>query len=372
VARKDELKKLRQQRRLEKKEERQKARDALAKVRQVLNQYTALGDPASFPGTCDETLARPDHIKAELMEFAIHRFPGKPMFEQLDSGLRRGVLHYLPDIDHWAMEEFAWHGLPGESWQPVDQYLRQPNLPFSAAARAQISLWKKARIGFFEIGPIAGDTISLREWDVLEHRPIGDQFRAITLNLGGVHVHAGHRGMLLLTHISPWDPDHNICCGMGYGACVPKNEALIVHDFLGLRQLEVVSRPLPWRLGRESERRWLREWRHREWYGWFAERIQFPFDALVPTPPKGVPQLVTIHELHESTPADAERMGIYFYGDSVSGNAMMAGATSVTPLDVASPNRLAFAEYQAFREIAGPPVAVRGQPTFMEVGREGR
>jgi hypothetical protein len=174
--------------------------------------------------------------------------------------------------------------------------------------------------------------------------------------------------MLLLTHVSPWDPDHNICCGIGYGACVPKNEALILHDFLGLRHLEVVSRPLPWRLGRESERRWLREWRHREWYGWFAERIQFPFEAFVPTPPKGIPRLLTIRGLVPSTPTQAEQMGVYFEADLGSGDVMLAGGTAVTPLDVTSPSRLSFAEYQAFRAIAGPPIGARGQPTFMEFG----
>jgi hypothetical protein len=369
MARKDELKKLRRQRRLEKKEERQQARNAFASVRHTLLQYAELGDPASYPGTCDESLARPDLVKADLMEFAIHRFPGKPMFEQLESGLRRGLLHYLPDIDHWAMEEFTWHGLPGDPWQPVDEFLRQPNLPFSTAARAQISLWKQARIGLFEIGQIADDTVWLREWDLIRQRPIGDYFRAITLNLGGVHIHAEHRGKLLLGHVSPWDPDRNIWCGMGYSTVVPKSDALILHEFLGLRHLEVVARPLPWRLSRESERRWLREWRQREWYGWFAERIQFPFEALVPTPPKGVPKLVTIRGLMPSTPAQAEQMGVYFEADLGSGGVMVAGGTSVTPLDVASPNRLAFAEYQAFRDIAGPPIGARGQPTFMEFGR---
>src|SRR5207245_2182545 len=70
MARKDEEKKKRRKHRLEKKHKRQEAHAVLAKVRDVLDQYAAVGDPASFPGTCDETLARPDLVKADLMLFA--------------------------------------------------------------------------------------------------------------------------------------------------------------------------------------------------------------------------------------------------------------------------------------------------------------
>lgn len=372
MARKDEEKKKRRKRRLEKKHQRQQARDVLGNVRHVLHQYAELGDPGSFPGTCDETLARPDRVKADLMSFAVDRYPGKAKFERLESGLCDGLLHAVPDIDHWAMEEFAWHGLPGDSWVPVDEYLRLPGLPFSPAARAQIGLWKQARIGVFEIGEIVDDTVGLREWDVVHGKPIGSPVRAITLNLGGVHVHAGHRGKLLVTHLSPWDPDRNIWCGMGYGTVVPRTDGLILHELLGLRQLAIVSRPLPWFAGREAEKKWLREWRHREWYGWFAERVQFPFEALVPTAPDGAPALATVRGLVPSTPAQAEQFGIYFQAELGSRTAMAAGGTGVTPLDVASPNRLAFAEYHVYRAIVGPPVGTRGQPTFMEIGPAGR
>src|SRR5262249_30311640 len=157
---------------------------------------------------------------------------------------------------------------------PVDEYLRLPGLTFSPAARAQIGLWKHARIGVFEIGEVNDDTVRLREWDVVHQRPIGEPFRAITLNIGGVPTFAGAHGDLIITHVSPWDPDRNIACGMGYGTVVPKNAALILHQLLGLRQLAIVSRPLPWLAGREAEKKWLREWRQRDWYGWFNELVQ--------------------------------------------------------------------------------------------------
>ena len=367
MASKDEEKKKRRKHRLEKKLKWQEARATLANVRDVLAQYAALGDPASFPGTCDPTLGRPDLVKAALMSFAVDRSPSKAKFEHLEFGLSHGLLHYLPEIDHWAMEEFTWHGMPGDSWQPVDEYLRSPGLPFSSAARAQIGLWKKARIGLFEIGEIVEDTVWLREWDVVHQQPIGKHFRAMTLNLGGVHVYTESRGQVLLTHVSPWDPDRNIWCGMGYGVVLPKDAALIQQEFLGLRHLEVVSRPLPWLIDRGAEKKWLHEWRQREWYGWFADRLQFPFEAMVPMPPKGIATLATIQGLQPSTPAEVERMGVYFHADLGARTALVAGGTGVTPLDVTSPNRMAFAEYHAFRAIVGPPIGTRGQPTFREL-----
>lgn len=100
MARKDEEKKRRRKHRLEKKHDRQKARAVLANVRNVLEQYADLGDPGSFPGACDETLARPDLVKADLMAFAVDRYPGKAKFDLLVAGLRRGPLYGLPDLDH--------------------------------------------------------------------------------------------------------------------------------------------------------------------------------------------------------------------------------------------------------------------------------
>jgi hypothetical protein len=297
----------------------------------------------------------------------VDQHPGKPKFERLESGLRRGLLNGLPDVDHWAMEEFAWHGLPGDPWQPVDEYLRRPGLSLSPAARAQIGLWKQARVGVFEIGEVVEDTVRLREWDVVRQRPIGEPFRAITLNLGGVHTLAGARGDLFVTHVSPWDPGRNVCCGMGYGTVVPKSQSLILHEFLGLRHLATVCRPLPWLAGREAEKKWLREWRQRDWSDWFARRLQFPFEAIVPAPPDGAPKVATIRGPLPSTPADVERLGIYFHADGGGATAMALGGTGIIPLDVTSPNRMAFAEYHAFRALVGPPVGIRGRPTFLEV-----
>lgn len=44
---------------------------------------------------------------------------------------------------------------------------------------------------------------------------------------------------------------------------------------------------------------------------------------------------------------------------------IIAGGTTISPIDITSPNSLLLAEYHAFRDHAGPPPATRGQPTFM-------
>jgi hypothetical protein len=155
---------------------------------------------------------------------------------------------------------------------------------------------------------------------------------------------------------------------MGYGKVLPRELGLVLNEFLGLRHLEIVSRPLPWRIDRNAEKQWLREWRQREWHGWFAERVQFPFEAVVPTPPNGIPTLMTIRGLMPPTPSQAERLGVDFDGDDGREAAMVMGGTGVTPLDVTTANRLTFAEYQAYRAIVGPPPAMRGKPKFMEFG----
>jgi hypothetical protein len=43
---------------------------------------------------------------------------------------------------------------------------------------------------------------------------------------------------------------------------------------------------------------------------------------------------------------------------------LLAGATTVIPVDIASPNTPALTEYQAYRDIAGPPPGVRDAPPF--------
>src|SRR5579864_7007021 len=65
--------------------------------------------PGDFPGAADPSLARPDKIKFELCTRASQMEPGQTKLRDLKRRLTRGPLDELPDIEHWAMEEFFWH-----------------------------------------------------------------------------------------------------------------------------------------------------------------------------------------------------------------------------------------------------------------------
>jgi hypothetical protein len=104
------------------------------------------------------------------------------------------------------MEEFFWHGLPGNSWHPIDQYLQNEGDRFPEAARVQLARWKNARIGCHEIGAVAADLVSLREVDAFTGRPVGTGVHAIALNIGGVNVYGREKGKLNITYLAPWSP----------------------------------------------------------------------------------------------------------------------------------------------------------------------
>ncbi len=70
--------------------------------------------PAHWPGASDPSLARPDLVKLELAEFVFGTEPSRSKGQQLEDDLHDGLLHFLPDLHHWAIEEFLWHGLPGD------------------------------------------------------------------------------------------------------------------------------------------------------------------------------------------------------------------------------------------------------------------
>jgi hypothetical protein len=315
--------------------------------------------PSSWPGASDPTLSRPDLVKYDLATFAASQAPGQGKLRQLEDGLTKGLLGFLPELDHWAAEEFFWHGLPGDSWHPIDAYLEQKGDSFPPPAREQLRRWKEARIGFYEIGAVDGDTLGLQEWDLLRGTYGGPPFRAITLNINGVNVYHSAREKLLLTHIAPWAPTENLFCGMGYGCTVEKRAAVVGIHYLGLRHLDVVSRPLPWNEGRTARDQYLREWRAREWHSWLGQRMQFPFWA-VATTPAGRPALKQVTELTPSTPEQARQFGIYFAVPMERKEMIVAGATTLKPVEVASVNMAVLAEYQAYRDIAGPPPGTVG------------
>lgn len=232
----------------------------------------------------------------------------------------------------------------------------------------QLRRWKEARIGLFEVGEVVDETLALRDWDGVNRQATGSWFRAITLNIGGVNLYRENLGQILLTYLAPWEPAADLFCSLGYGMCQAPAEAVLLLDYLGLQHPEVVCRPLPWNVNRAAADQYLRQWRQREWHGWLQERLRFPFLAFVATPPDGRPQLLSVNSLLPSTPEQARLLGVYLEVLLEGGNqVLMAGGTNVIPLDVTSPNRLALAEYHAYRERVGPPPAARHAPQFLDL-----
>ncbi len=366
MSRRDEDKKRRRQKRLAKRRERRPS-DQLEALVSVERAFRAaekelrIGAPAHWPGASDPSLDRPDRVKFELATFATEKPPGKAKLHELEQRLKKGLLGNLPELDHWGMEEFLWHGLPGDSWNPVEAFLEHSGERFPPAAREQLRHWKEARIGLFEVGEVADDTVALREWDPVRQVYAGEPFRAITLNIAGVNAQRSVRGKYLLTHVAPWRPEEGLYCGMGYGAYLGLEQTGMAVDFLSLRELAVAATPLPWTAGRSPRSEYLRQWRQREWHSWLAARLRFPFHALVPRPREGMIEVREVRGLVPSTPEQARMIGIYFEVPSPDGEEIaIIGGTAVQPVDIASANRLVMAEYHAYREQAGPPPGMVG------------
>ncbi|MEK7784478.1 MAG: hypothetical protein AAB658_03490, partial [Chloroflexota bacterium] len=323
--------------------------------------------PLQWPGANDPGLARPDMVKFEMAELAANQEPGKSKMKQLEDAFRKGPLGELDDIEHWAMEEFFWHGLPGDDWRPMDAYLASVGDHFSPPAQEQLRRWKEARIGLYEVGDVHDGTVGLQEWDPASGAHCGQPMRAITLNIGGVNVYRRFRGYVTLTYVAPWAPTENLFCGMGYGATPKKHEIGIFELVLqGLRQPERISQPYPWAASREQSNKYLRQWQMREWHGWLKERLVFPFRALVQTAPKGKPEAKAVTGLLPMEPAAARQMGIYLEVPLEGKQLIMAGMTTIIPLDVDSPNWRPIAEYQEYRRRVGPPRGTIGQPGFVQ------
>jgi hypothetical protein len=351
-----EEKKRRREKRLAKKD--QRALRELDDTLEALEHLTSFPEPKTWPGAADPSVNRPDRVKFELGTFA-DQGPGRDLRRQLECRLHQGfLLDFIPNIDDWAMEEFFWHGLPGNSWHPIDQFLQTQKDRFPPAARTQLMGWKNAQIGCYEVGELADDMVSLREVDVLSGRLIGPWVRAIALNIGGANIYATEKGKLNVTYLAPWAPAENIYCAMGYGLCVPgENFAACALLVSGMRRIQAVTFPLPWRAGKVALQQCLAQWRERDWFQFMATRVRCPFQAVIMAP-EG-PELCTIHRLITVSTEESQYYGIYFDMDDKA--KVACGATAIIPVDFDSPNAMAFAEYREFRRIAGPPPASRGR-----------
>jgi hypothetical protein len=320
----------------------------------------------TWPGVSDPSLAAPDAIKFDYGNFAAHQAPGQPKLEQFEENLRHGPLGFIPEIDDWAMEEFIWHGVPGDEWHPLEAYLAWAGDRFPPPAQAQLRLWKEARLGFYEVGEIHDGTVALQEWDVVSGELRGTAFRAVALCLGGVNAYRGQRGQVTLTYVAPWAPADNLFCAMGYGVTMRKRQAPLVAVMLGLRQPQLASLPYPWKVSREAENKYLRQWQMREWQGWLKDQLVFPFRVWLQTSERGALQTRMANELMPQEPAMARQMGIYMVvpAGRAEEEVVLCGLTKIMPTELDSPNWLPIAEYQAYRERVGPPPGTIGQPDF--------
>ena len=333
-----------------------------------LKQALDVPQPTRWPGASDPALERPDVVKLALGEFLDRREPGKSKLKQLEARFQAGPLHYLPEIDHWAMEEFFYHGLPGDSWHPIEAFLTRERDQFSPAAVEQLRRWKDAQIGMFLLGPVRDDLVELQEWDVLTETTVGPPLRAIALSIGGVNAYRGMEGKLTVSYLSPWAPEQGLSCLMGYGGTLDRQDAAVLAPYLGLRHPEIVARQWPWDANRAARQMYQREWAAREWQSWLEDRLEFPFHAIVPLPPAGKRMaLKRVAGVLPGSPAQAREIGIYFevplHGEGGK-EVMVCGATNPKLLDVTSPNLQPLSEYQAYREWAGPPPGTLGRPRF--------
>jgi hypothetical protein len=320
--------------------------------------------PAHWPGAADPSLARPDLVKYELAAFAFGRPSAKAQAKQLERRLQQGLLDQLPELEDWAMELFLWNGSPGDSMHPVDAFLEHAGNRFPPAAQEQLRLWKEARVGMFEIGPVRDDTVELCEWDPVNETTVGNPFRAISLNIGGVNAYRDLRDHILLTYLAPWVPADNLYCAMGYGKSPAKVHSGFLVPYLGLNRPDIVAQPHPWHASRAAANEYLRRWKSRDWGAWLAERLQFPFAAVVMAEPTKLEVRQVVGVL-PSTPERTRQFGVYFEIPRGWQDILAAGATSVTPIDVTSPAAAALAEYRAYRDRVGPPPGTVGLPEFV-------
>jgi hypothetical protein len=211
------------------------------------------------------------------------------------------------------------------------------------------------------LGEVANDTVEFREWDLVRRVYVGVPFRAITLSIGGVNGLRSVRGKYNLTHVAPWRPEEGLFCGMGYGVFLDLGQTALAADFLEFRQLAAAATSLPWEESRSARNEYLHHWRQREWHSWLAARLRFPFHAILSGLPGNRIEVREVRGLLPATPEQARMIEIYFEvpGDK---EVIVAGGTTVRPLDITSANRMALAEYHAYRKLEGPPPGVHGMP----------
>jgi hypothetical protein len=182
----------------------------------------------------DADLADPEQlglvVKYYFASYVTTREPGRSKLRAWENSIAHGPLTFFPNIKDWAIEEFLYHGVPGDDWQPMDAYLAFVGSHLSEAGREKLRQWQQAELGAYYIGAVHEPTVRLQHWDVARDAPAGPEFAALSLALGGARAHRGQEGRLLIMYVAPWELDRNLYCAMGYGAVLPRRE-------LGMEQM---------------------------------------------------------------------------------------------------------------------------------------
>ena len=101
---------------------------------------------------------------------------------------------------------------------------------------------------------------------------------------------------------------------MGYGLFMPAKQlvsgALLVR---GMRSIQAVTFPLPWRAGKIAAQQCLKQWRERDWYQFMSTQVRCPFEAWVMT--DSGPELFTFDGMLTKTKEEAQYRGLYFAMD---------------------------------------------------------
>lgn len=153
---------------------------------------------------------------------------------------------------------------------------------------------------------------------------------------------------------------------MGYGMIVPPESAAVLRMHLHLANVKLARSRWPWDESRRAKEAYARRWKARDWQSWLDQTVELPLEVLVMLPNRG-PRVVQIREMIPQSRTTAEKMGVYF-ATMVDGEALVFGGTTIMPLDVDTRSAEAFAEYHAYRQLAGPPPGMRSAPKFMEFG----
>jgi hypothetical protein len=126
---------------------------------------------------------RPDRPRAgrargqpHLASYVATREPGRSKLQAWAQRIARGPLTLVPNLHDWALEEFLYHGAPGDDWQPLEAYLAFVGPHLSEAGQAKLRQWRQAEPGAYRLGAVQGQTVRLQRWDVVRATPLGEEF----------------------------------------------------------------------------------------------------------------------------------------------------------------------------------------------------